>query len=436
MHDERRSAAIALRTFVTWRWVLLGLIALGWAGQYMIPATYERIISWFPPAPEPRGTAATLGVLTVLNVITQRWILPTGRASQNLAGAHLIVDATALTVLLALSGGVINSFTAMYFVPITLSTQVSPRWTWALATYCLCAYAVLFLLAPVDHHIAHHNFDNHVRGMWVAFAISGVLITYFVHRIAISLARQRRELARLQSEATQDRHLAAMGTLAAGAAHELGSPLGTIAMLAADIEVMDERERAEASSSIKEAIGRCKHILAQMRSPELRVPTLGRDRRSWPLRELPTEVQGDAEGPVTVLMTEAFAAPGLASDQPREVVGQILRELVANAAEACRRRPGSTGVRVHFDVDTEARTIEIAVQDDGVGMSAEAAEAAFDAFFSTKAEGQGMGLGLYLARAHARQLGGSIDLETEVGEGTTLHLSFPLESAIAEASRR
>lgn len=434
MHDERRSAAIALRTFVQWRWVLLGLIALGWAGQYMIPAAYERIISWFPPAPEPRGTAATLGVLAVLNVITQRFILPTGRASQNLAGAHLIVDATALTVLLALSGGVINSFTAMYFVPITLSTQVSPRWTWALATYCLCAYAVLFVLAPVDHHAAH-NFDNHVRGMWVAFAISGVLITYFVHRIAISLARQRRELARLQSEAHQDRHLAAMGTLAAGAAHELGTPLGTIAMLAADIEVMDERERAEASTSIKEAIGRCKHILAQMRSPELRVPTLARDRRRWPLRELPAECQVDVDVQVTTLMTEAFAAPGRASDQPREVIGQIVRELVANAAEACRQRPGSTGVRVHFDVDAEGR-IEIAVQDDGAGMSQEAAEAAFDAFFSTKAEGQGMGLGLYLARAHARQIGGALDLETEAGVGTTVILDFPIESGIAESPRR
>ena len=362
-----------------------------------------------------------LGVLAVVNVITQRWILPTGRATQHLAGAHLIVDATALTVLLALSGGVINSFTAMYFVPITLSTQVSPRWTWALATYCLVAYAVLFVLAPVDHHAAH-NFDNHVRGMWVAFAISGVLITYFVHRIALSLSRQREELARLRDEATQDRHLAAVGTLAAGAAHELGSPLGTISALVGDLEQMDASERAESIAAIRQSVRRCKHIISQMASPELRVPTLARERAAWPLGALCEEIEeAEAERPVDVVFTPPSSVSAQ-TWQPRPALGQIVRELISNGVEACRQRAGSSGV--HVEIGASDGTLELRVIDDGVGMSAEAARSAFNPFYTTR---DGMGLGLYLARAHLRQLGGEIELESRPGVGTTVRIRAPLE---------
>ncbi|MCB9703580.1 MAG: HAMP domain-containing histidine kinase [Myxococcales bacterium] len=435
MNDERRTAEITLRTFVTARWVFLGLVAFGWAIQRASADAFAWITSWLPPPPEPGGTAAVMVTLALLNLATQRWILRGGRATTNLAGLQLVIDATALTVLLALSGGLINSFTTMYFVPITLATQVSPRWTWALATYCLVMFASLFALAPDGGHShAAHDFGAHLRGMWVAFAVSGALMTYFVHRIAISLARQRTELARLRDERTQDRHLAAMGTLAAGAAHELGSPLGTIGMLAADLEVMDTSERHEAVTTIRHEIARCKHILHQMASPELRLPTLGRARALWRLSELPGELEGTAgEIPVRVAMSEAFREPEARSDQPLEVLGQILRELVSNAAEACRRRPGSSGVQIQFDRDRERLRVE--VRDDGAGMDAEQAAAAFDPFFSTRAEGEGMGLGLYLARAHLRQLGGAIELSSRPGEGTRVLVSLPLRASLEEAPR-
>jgi len=405
---------------------MLVLIALGWAVQRATPAAFEQIISWFPPPPEPTGTAAVMVILAAHNLGTQRWILGPGRATTHLAGFHLLIDATALTVLLALSGGLINSFTTMYFVPITLATQVSPRWTWVVSGYCLVMFASLFALGPAaDHSHAAHDFEAHLRGMWVAFAISGALITYFVHRIAISLDRVRNELGRLRHEATQDRHLAAMGTLAAGAAHELGSPLGTIKMLVSDLNYMDEEERGEAITTITAEVSRCKHIIQQMASPELRVPTFGRAASVWPLQELALEIpRSSGEIAVELELAQAVQRPECGCGQPREVLGQILRELVSNAVEACRQRPGSAGVRVVFGLEGE--TVEVLVKDDGAGMDTEAATAAFDAFFSTREEGQGMGLGLYLARAHLRQLGGSIELTSRAGVGSTVCVRFPL----------
>ena len=438
MSDERRAAEIALRTFVKARWVVIALVAVAWGARWAAPEGLAAVLSWFPPAPEPVAMSAVLLGLAILNVVTTAVLLPRGRATAGLAGVSLMVDATALTVLLALSGGASNAFTAMYFVPITLSTQVSPRWTWALAGYTLLCFAGLFVVAPLDPHAHHHHdFEAHIRGMWVAFGVAGILITYFVHAIAESLARQRRELARLRDERAQDRHLAAMGTLAAGAAHELGTPLGTISMLCADLELMSEEERREAAQGIREGVARCKHILHQMASPELRVPALGREAAAWPLRELVAEVEGGAaEVAVRVEESAAFAA-GAACEQPRAVLGQILRELVQNGAEACRRRPGAAGVRVRFD--RQGEWVEIDVRDDGAGMTPEVAAAAFDPFFSTKPEGAGMGLGLYLARAHLRQLGGSIDLTSSPGAGTAVHLRFPLTrgaGAVQDPPRR
>ena len=430
MPGKQSSAQITLRFFVVARWVLLGLVVLGWSLQLVSPALFHQLVSWFPPPPEPTGTAAVVIVLVLTNLATMQFVLRRGRATNTIAGAHLLLDTIALTALLALSGGVTNSFTTMYFVPMTLATQLSPRWTWAVAAASLLGFAALFVLAPPPSGPPGHeqHFIGHIRGMWVAFGMSAAFMTYFVHRIALSLARQRAELARLRLAAAHDRQLAALGTLAAGAAHELGSPLGTVSMLVSDLAVMSEAERTDAVTTIKQELQRCKHILQQMSSPELRVRSLAAAAEPWPLGRLAAELRG-ATGELRLQVElDAAVESGATTTQPQEVLGQILRAVVTNAVDACRSRPGSTGVRLRVAAaDDEAH---IVVVDDGIGMAPQAVAAAFDPFFSTKAEGQGMGLGLYLARAHLRALGGAIDLESRLGHGTTVRVRFPLTEAL------
>jgi len=434
MPDKQHSAQITLRFFVVARWVLLGLVALGWSLQLVSPALFHRLISWFPPPPEPTGTAAVVAILVLTNLWTMRFVLRRGRATTTIAGAHLLLDSLALTALLALSGGVTNSFTTMYFVPMTLATQLSPRWTWAVAAASLLGFAALFVLAPLPASPPghEHHFMGHVRGMWVAFGMSAAFMTYFVHRIALSLARQRAELGRLRLAAAQDRQLAALGTLAAGAAHELGSPLGTVSMLVGDLALMSAAEREEATATIKQELQRCKHILSQMSSPELRVRSLAAAAEPWPLAQLATELHGEAGELRLSIEQDAAVQAGATTTQPQEVLGQILRAVVSNAADACRARPGSAGIQVRLGaVGGEA---QITVVDDGVGMAPQAAAAAFDPFFSTKAEGQGMGLGLYLARAHLRALGGAIELESRPGHGTRVQVRVPMTEPLRPGS--
>ncbi len=463
------SAHITLRNLVISRWVLLGLV-LAAALLELVGAAPDSLAAWVPAAEYPIATFATLAAWAGHNGASM-WLLRAGRASETFAGVHLLLDATALTVLLLLAGGTANPFTILYFLPLTLATQVSPRWTWALAGWSLACFASLFVLEPVsvdeaelvadhsavestptdehDEHAHHHHepapepqpqpantsgddqhahFAGHQRGMWIAFGLTGVLMTVFVHRTALAIARQRAELIRLRQDALQDRHLAAIGTLAAGAAHELGTPLGTIKLLVDELPLMDQGERDEALATVREQLARCKLIVSRMASPELRVDAIGVDARAWSLRELGTELeQLDPGVPVEIRIDPA--ARNQTTRQPFEVLAQLLREFIANGAEACRRKPGS-GAGILVEIRTEASELLIDVRDTGVGMDQDTLAAAFDPFFSTRPEGAGMGLGLYLARAHLRQLGGRLELDSVASVGTTVRVALPIATAL------
>lgn len=421
------SAEITLRGLVTARWVLVALLGCAAALMALRPELVAPILGSVPTSKTITGYVVVLSLLAGLNLGTKHWVLRRRAVTTAMSGLHLLVDTAALTVLLGLTGGATNPFTTLYFVPITLATQVSPRWTWSIAVLSLAGFAGLYLLGdvpkgPPGHE---HHFSGHLKGMWFSFGASGMLITYFVHRIAISLARQRVELTRLREQAFEDRHLASLGSLAAGAAHELGTPLGTIGVLAADLSLMDDEERADAMVSIRSEVKRCKEIVQRMATPDARVSMLAQAAGPWALADLASEA--DPIRGVDVQIDIAPEARDAQCDLPRESIGQIVRELLSNAAEACRRRPGSGGVELHVTVDGPAALIK--VRDDGEGMDADTTTAAFDPFFSTKPEGEGMGLGLYLTRAQVRQLGGTIELSSRKDLGTEVALRLPLAAA-------
>jgi two-component system sensor histidine kinase RegB len=490
-NETPASAHITLRNLVTSRWVLLVLVFAAAVLEFLDVGP-ESLAAWVPAAEHPLATFTILGAWAGLNLASVA-ALRLQRASEALAGAHLLIDATALTLLLVLAGGSANPFTILYFLPLTLATQVSPRWTWALAGWSLACFASLFVLSPpvqtaaepaaqtaelepvplptpppaphigpADH--AHHStpapspahhpdqaqaqdqaeaadahhghFEGHQRGMWIAFGLTGVLMTVFVHRTALGIARQRAELIRLRQAALEDRHLTAIGTLAAGAAHELGTPLGTIKLLVDELPLMDPGERDEALTTVREQLARCKLIVSRMANPEPRVDAYSPDAEAWPIARLgrvPEQLVA-VDPPDRELPLEIHVDPGSAeqtTQQPFEVLAQLLREFVANAAEACRRAD-TPSAGVHVDIRAEAGELRVDVRDTGVGMDAVTLAAAFDPFFSTRPEGSGMGLGLYIARAQLRQLGGRLELDSELGVGTTVHLVLPLASPLAQ----
>lgn len=332
----------------------------------------------------------------------------------------VVLDIVLLTVLLGLAGGPHNPFTALYLVHTALSAALlGPRWTWGVALLSTFGYAALFPLHyPVHALMQHHDPTAHLRGMWVAFAITSVAIAFFVARLA-AVARDQRE-ALVAAAARADR-LASLTTLAAGAAHELGSPLTTIAIAAKELENGARRAGRETDAEDAKLIGeetaRCREILQEIAG-----------RAGTGVGEAPERVDGEwlaaelrrALG--EALWARVDVAPGREfwAILPPRTFGRAVVTLVRNALEAS---PEDQRVSVLLRRDDAA--VEVEVVDRGVGLSAALAARVGEPFFTTRAPGQGLGLGVFLARAFVEQTGGEMSFQSTPGRGTRVVLRWP-----------
>lgn len=422
MDGAGQTPTITLRSVVTARWVLIGLLATLAVTQWLAPDVVAQWLRW--STDDVRPVLAVLLVWTALNIATRLWLSTHDRVGASAVGLQLVADAVMLTVALGLWGGTTNPFAALFLVPVILATQISATWTWALVAATAAGSGVLFVWRPLPTS-ADDAYVGHLHGAWIALVASSAIGAWMVQRVTRSTTRERNELTRLRDENIADQHLAALGTLAAGAAHELGTPLGTVNLLAAELPHMEPEEQRSAIDTIKREVERCKDILHRMASPEVRVSALSaRDAQPWFLCELQDELDEPDGVKLTFVATAATRETQGTTTLARASLGQIIRELVANGAEACRKKPASRGVTVRIDVVGMEALVE--VDDDGVGMEPHIAAAVFDPFFTTKPEGQGMGLGLYLARAQLRQLGGTLELQSSPGRGTKVTLRVAL----------
>jgi len=347
-----------------------------------------------------------------------------------LPGLILGLDILLLTGLLYGSGGAANPFTAIYLVHITLAAVVMRGlWAWALGTLSVAGFGILFVWNVHIHSLSHMDHGGgdgislHLVGMWVAFAITAGLIAAFVGLITDSLRQREEELAALRDLTARQSRLAALTTLAAGVAHEMGTPLGTIAVAAKELQRTAEAMGLGGSAFtqdaalIREEVGRCRRILDQMAGPS--GATLGEAFQPLAWRDLEAELmEGLSEvDRARVVFTWPTEACGL---MPRRGLVRALRALLSNALEATPK-PGPVQVAARHD----GEHWQLDIADEGSGMPPEVLARVGEPFFSTKPAGTGMGLGLFLARTFAEQLGGDLQVDSWLGQGTQVHLRWP-----------
>jgi two-component system, sensor histidine kinase RegB len=358
--------------------------------------------------------AALLFTALCSNLALQAWGDSEGPAPRALTGFVLILDTLLLTGLLHASGGPANPFSAIYLVHVALAASaLGPRWGWTIAGLSTLAYAFLFLWqTPLGH--LEHPMEGHLFGMWIALAVSSGLIAQFVGMQARSLARRNREIAALQIVAERDARLAALTTLAAGAAHELATPLSTIAVVSKDLmNAVESNSVKEEAALIQQELQRCRVILDQLswKGGELAgEPQVLLDVGKW-------WVECAEEWPDRVRVILEPARLHL----PRRSFTMVMRALIKNALDASN---AEQIIRVRGRVISEGR-YRFQVIDEGIGMSAELAARALEPFFTTKGEA-GMGLGLFLAKDFARRMGGSLELIAHP-VGTEAQLILPRE---------
>jgi two-component system sensor histidine kinase RegB len=366
------------------------------------------------------GLLALVGVALASNAVVAR--RPAWRSSPGALGGLLALDTTLLTVALQLTGGPTNPFSLVYLVVVTLAaTMLEARWSWGLAAYSVAAYGSLFFLGSLEahHHLSGDDFASHLRSMWLALALAVLFVAYFASRLHTALRTQARQLAVLAAREERTRHLMSVMTLAAGAAHELGSPLGTIGLVASELgrRLETARRPAEELEDVRligSEVQRCRAILERMRPEAALSEPAACDLRSLVDRALQpldaadrlrVSISGDGRVTVRAVTLE-----------------QIIRVLVSNALDAA-----SSKVDVRLDVGVAALTLTVA--DDGPGMDAETLARAGEPFFTTKAPGRGTGLGLFVARAAAGALGATVGLSSSPGAGTVATLTVPRQEA-------
>lgn len=330
-------------------------------------------------------------------------------------GLVMMLDIALLTGLLYLSGGPHNPFALLYLVQIALATVVvRALWTWMLVGLSFVGFGILL----VAHRPLKIPDDSRMIGAWVALGVASAFVVHFLQRINGALSERERELTEARGLAARQERLAALATMAAGAAHELSTPLGTVALAAKELERVLTGDHAADARLIREQVGRCRAILEQM---ALGAGTVGESIAACTVAEFVDDALiGIRETPPVVRDMAREVAVGTLRI-PRRALGQALRSLVTNAQDAS---PPTAAVVVA--VWRTGEMIELAVRDRGSGIPEEVRARIGEPFFTTKPPGRGMGLGLFLARAVIEGVGGTMRIESESG-GTEVRARLPAD---------
>lgn len=424
MAQPRGTESVRDRQGINFYW----LLRLRWwaaAGQALV----VLLVQLFLPVELPLWSLFGLLGVSVVSIVASSWWArrhPSPTAAW--IGGIMAFDVLLLTAMLYLTGGPSNPFSFLYLVHIALAAVVLPvAWTWALSAFSLSCFGFLFwdhVALSFGAHAGHaQHFEHlHLQGMWVAFGVASVFIVYFVQRVTRALEARELELALAREMTARHERLASLATLAAGAAHELATPLSTIAVVTKELERSLEGGGPDGLRDdvrlIREQVQRCRTILDQMAADA--GETAGESLLQTSAETLVTEaLEGLPDrGRVAVRIAEPVKAQSVTA--PVRAVAQALRGLLKNAVDA-----SPAGAPIELSVVAEGSSWVVRVVDQGPGMPAEILSRVGEPFFTTKAPGAGMGLGLFLARAVLERLGGKIELESRPGEGSTATLVLP-----------
>lgn len=396
------------------------------AGQALTVFIVDRGMRLDVPVTPLAGGIAVLAAFALFALwrLQQPW--PVGTAE---AVAHIAVDTAVLGWLLYFSGGATNPFVSLLLMPITLAASaLGFRAVAAVAGLSALTYAVLLRwYQPLPNlHDQHGDFGRHVIGMAVSFVISAATLGYFIGRLARALRARREEVQRVRERALRDEGILAIATQAAGAAHELNTPLSTMRTLLAELK----REHpggmlGEDITVLESQVERCRDSLRELVA--VGQAQLSETRETTMLGAFVTSCLDRfrllrPEADVTLQVDESLAAIPLALPPG---LRHALLNLLNNAADASAARGETT---LAFAVRRTAGRIEFRVRDRGPGPSAAARATLGRAFGTTKSTG--LGLGFALADATAERLGGRLELHA-TDDGAETVFTIPVRALLA-----
>lgn len=409
------------------------LVALRWIT--VIVALTAAAVAWLLPGVDV--PLRRLGLLIALTAAANTAVavsLSRGRPVPRALGAlGLGIEMLLLTGLLELTGGPFNPFGLILGAQVMLAALTLGR-VYAVAGAALAAacYGVLIFWHVQETGELHHRLNDlptHALTMWMAIATAGDLVGYFVVQASAALARRERDLEAMRERAARTDRLVSLTTLAAGAAHELSTPLATIAVAARELErtiAGDGRVAglAEDARLIRTEVDRCQAILDQMSGRA--GGTASDDPETVSVASIVDDVRArlpvDQASRLRVTMDDGDALVIL----PRAGLTQAVLALARNALDASE----TSGGDVQLEIARHDGRLAVTVRDRGPGMTPAVLERAGEPFFTTKDPGRGLGLGLFLTRVFAERVGGVLTLDSR--DGTVARLELPVPARAPE----
>jgi signal transduction histidine kinase len=407
-----------IRWFIRLRWLAAAGIVIAAA----VVAPIGLAVSWRTLL----GLAALLAGLNALFALLSR----RGVAPLSFTWWQVVVDLTVLTLAVHVSGGIENPFVFFYVFHVIIASILLPvRMSYAvagLAAAFFLAVALLEHLRVIGHAdlgLVQWRDPRYLAGAAIVMTSTLFIATYLASTIMEGLRRKDEEMRRFQERLLQTEKLAGLGQLAAGIAHELNTPLASISGYAEELAELSRgngEKVARYTQVIRSQTERCRGITQSLlnfaRKSEFRLQPA--DVNSI-LREAIDYLRFKKRVEKMEIVTDLGSPPAVQAD-PGQLL-QVFLSILINAADAIEGSGGAITVR--SGGEREARVV---ISDTGCGIPEENLKKIFEPFFTTKEPGRGTGLGLSLSYGIVKQLGGSIDLKSEVGKGTEVAITLPL----------
>ena len=419
---------IRLETLVRLRWLAvagqsISVIFVSYGLGYQLP---------FGPCFLLISLSACLNVLLLLRYPA------THRLRAETAGLQLGYDCMQLGGLLFLTGGLQNPFAILFLAPVSVSaTSLPPRVTAALSALVVGLASLLayfHLPLPWDPARALEIDTFYNAGIWVALTCGVLFISTYTNRVAYEARQLADALTATELVLSREQHLSALDGLAAAAAHELGTPLATIALAAREMQTdtTDMRALRDDIDLIAEQVARCRSILAKLRSLDAAEPALFQEVS---LTDLVAEVAAphrDFGVEIDVERTGGGSEPAV-----RRSAGLIygLGNLIENAVDHAKSR-------VTVALGWSTRDIRIEIRDDGLGFPGDLLARLGEPYLTGRpqgtdnphlAEAGGLGLGIFIAKTLIECTGGRLTFANEAGGGACASIVWPRERFEARA---
>ncbi|GJL94363.1 MAG: ATPase [Hyphococcus sp.] len=402
---------VRLRTLTGLRWLAV-------AGQ----TTAISIVHFGLGFPTPLGLC--LGAIAAsawLNLFVMLRFSPQRILSDREAGAYIAFDILQLCTLLAITGGLLNPFSALIIAPVTIAASLLPlRLTVMISALAVAGVSLLSLYhmpLPWTPGEALSLAPIYKAGVWAALTFSILFFAAYAHRIETESAQMRSALAATQLVLDREQRMSALGGLAAAAAHELGTPLATIQLTAKEMmrDIQDNEELRDDAALLVSQAERCRDILGRlsrhgdegdMMHDRIDVDPLLREAAS-PFLD-PPPASEDKPVHINIEMRSLDGAPEPTLQRRPEII-YGLRNFIENAVDFA-------GSEVVIVAAWNKETLTISIRDDGPGFAADILARLGEPYVSVKSglrrsakHKKGMGLGFFIAKTLLEGTGARIE---------------------------